>query len=501
MVAPINYAIDVASPIEQAVGGLKLGATVADIQAKQVEAQRIEQARMAAAQEQQRFFSLENPTRQDVIRYLSVIPPEQGKLVADQIDALGKEGQQAMLQVGGQAISAITAGKPEIAAQLMRDRAGAERNPKNAQAYETLAKLVEANPGDALKIVTPFFGLLPGSKDLIENLGRVQEQQRQAQLFGPGLRRAQAEADTAVAQATKEGVLAEFAMPMAMAALGQANAAAIKAASDASFADALNQAGLNEKNWNVRNVQSQISNRSAQLGLEAQKTSAEVANILSQVAARATEIPAASQKLVNDAAVSAAAAKQQAGQFNALATNLERLGGGYGAFSTANEFFKKSTGTQDYLSQLRQEYTRLRNSAAVQSLPPGPATDRDIALVLEGFPPPTADARTMAGFMRGMAKLQDITASVEGAKVDWLAGNRGNLTRATNAFIAGDYRVNPGETWVDFSSRVVGDVSKRYVPTADQRIEQIPTGAAPIPAQAAPGPSIRSQADAIIGVR
>jgi hypothetical protein len=100
-----------------------------------------------------------------------------------------------------------------------------------------------------------------------------------------------------------------------------------------------------------------------------------------------------------------------------------------------------------------------------------------------------------------MAKLQDITASVEGAKVDWLAGNRGNLTRATNAFIAGDYRVNPGETWVDFSSRVVGDVSKRYVPTADQRLQQIPTGAAPIPAQAAPGPSIRSQADAIIGVR
>jgi len=150
---------------------------------------------------------------------------------------------------------------------------------------------------------------------------------------------------------------------------------------------------------------------------------------------------------------------------------------------------------------LRQEYTRLRNSAAVQSLPPGPATDRDIALVLEGFPPPTADARTMAVFMRGMAKLQDITAAVEGSKVDWLAGNRGNLTRATNAFVAGDYRVNPGETWVDFSSRVAGDVSKRYAPPVDQRIEQIPTGAGVIPSQPTPGPSIRSQADAIIGVR
>lgn len=239
MVAPFNYAIDVASPFEQAVGGLKLGATVADIQAKQVEAQRIEQARMAAAQEQQRFFSLENPTRQDVIRYLSVIPPEQGKLVADQIDALGKEGQQAMLQVGGQAISAITAGKPEIAAQLMRDRAGAERNPKNAQAYETLAKLVEANPGDALKIVTPFFGLLPGSKDLIENLGRVQEQQFAAEKQPDVLRRAAAEATRAERQVQELDIKLRTLEQVKAAELLKAQSDAEKAQIEAKFAERL----------------------------------------------------------------------------------------------------------------------------------------------------------------------------------------------------------------------------------------------------------------------
>lgn len=239
MVAPINYAIDVANPFEQAVGGLKLGATVADIQAKQVEAQRIEQARMAAAQEQQRFFSLENPTRQDVIRYLSVIPPEQGKLVADQIDALGKEGQQAMLQVGGQAISAITAGKPEIAAQLMRDRAGAERNPKNAQAYETLAKLVEANPGDALKIVTPFFGLLPGSKDLIENLGKVQEQQFAAEKQPDVLRRAAAEATRAERQVQELDIKLRTLEQVKAAELLRAQSDAQRAQVEAKFAERL----------------------------------------------------------------------------------------------------------------------------------------------------------------------------------------------------------------------------------------------------------------------
>jgi hypothetical protein len=501
MVAPINYAIDVASPIEQAVGGLRLGVGVAELQAKQQEMARAAQQRQQAALEQQRFFSLESPTIQDVMRYSAFLPPEQAKVLSDQFGTLDKGRQQGMLQFAGQVLSSVAAGKPEIAAQLLRDRSAAERDPQQAKGYADLAMMVESSPNDALKIIGPTLAALPSGKDLIENLGKVQEQQRQEQLFGPELRKAQADADTAVAQATKEGVLAEFARPTALAQLTSAQAKAISDASDASFRDALNQAGLNEKNWNVRNLQSQITDRSQARGLDAQRTYAEVQERLANIAAKAVEIPAASQKLVNDAAVSAASAKQQAGQFNALATNLERLGGGYGAFSTASEFLKKTTGNQDYVSQLRQEYTRLRNSAAVQSLPPGPATDRDIALVLEGFPPPTADARTMAGFMRGMAKLQDITASVEGAKVDWLAGNRGNLTRATNGFIAGDYRVNPGETWVDFSSRVVGDVSKRYAPPTDRRLEQIPTGAAPIPAQAAPGPSIRSQADAIIGVR
>jgi hypothetical protein len=35
MVAPLNYMLNVASPFEQAVQGLKLGATVAELQAKQ----------------------------------------------------------------------------------------------------------------------------------------------------------------------------------------------------------------------------------------------------------------------------------------------------------------------------------------------------------------------------------------------------------------------------------------------------------------------------------
>jgi len=96
-----------------------------------------------------------------------------------------------------------------------------------------------------------------------------------------------------------------------------------------------------------------------------------------------------------------------------------------------------------------------------------------------------------------MAKLQDIDSAVSNAKTDWLANNNGTLTRAKNTFIAGDYSAKPGETFNDFSQRVVGDVSKRYNPaTQTPLVEQIPTDRNPRPAAAAS--NIKSQADAIL---
>jgi hypothetical protein len=139
----------------------------------------------------------------------------------------------------------------------------------------------------------------------------------------------------------------------------------------------------------------------------------------------------------------------------------------------------------------------LRNSAAIKSLPPGPATDADIQLALKPFPPETADAKTMASFLRGMAKLQDIEASVSNAKTDWLASNNGVLTRARNTFQAGDYATKAGESFNDFTQRVVQDVSKRYDPTQQTSLaQQIPTDRNPRPAAAQN--NIRSQADAIL---
>jgi hypothetical protein len=180
-----------------------------------------------------------------------------------------------------------------------------------------------------------------------------------------------------------------------------------------------------------------------------------------------------------------------------LARRLDAAGGGFGAATSFADYLRKATGAQSPLTELRQEYTRIRNSAAIKSLPPGVATDKDIELALKGIPPENANASTMASFLRGMGKMQDIEASVANAKTDWLANNNGVLTRARNTFQAGDYATKPGESFNDFTQRVVQDVSKRYNPAAQTPlVEQIPTDRTPRPAAATS--NIRSQADAIL---
>lgn len=541
MVAPFDYtsAFGQAGPLAGFTQGIRTGAELAQIDDRRaLAAAQAEEARVKAAAQQDALqrqqqvsqamaglMANPNPTVRDFTNVAMLLPEKEAASLRANWETLSKDQQSNDLLFGGQVLAALQTGAPDEGIALLRRRAEAERNSgraDRAQAYETWAGLAEIDPKSARSTIGVMIAALPGGDKVVESVGKVQQQQREAALFGPGLAEAQAKADQARADAIKAGVVAEFAPRMAAAGLTKAQSEALKAASDAKFADALNQAGLNEKNWNIRRVQNQINVDSARLGLDQQKTAADVQLTLARIGEIATNLPEQAKKDINTAAVAAGAAKQQAAQFNSLATRLQEAGGGFGALSRGTEWFKKATGNEDYVTQLRQEFTRLRNSAAVQSLPPGPATDRDIALVLEGFPAATADATTMASFLRGMAKLQDITAATENARVDWLANNRGSLGRAQSAFPAGDFAAKPGETWVDMSTRIAQEINTRYAAgaggTPQQPAAAIP-GAPVQPGQVAPAAprvgtprgmggampgvpaptlSIREQADAII---
>jgi hypothetical protein len=493
MVQPINYMIPQADPFAGVLQGLKLGASVQEVEAARAKREMDLAAQQQAIARQQQLgqamqglMAKQNPTFADYQAVAVLAPKDQSESLLKSWEALSKEQQGNDLRFGAQVLSAFQVGSPDVGVSLLEQRAQAERNSgreEQARAYETWAQLAKVDPKSAQSTIGVMLAGLPGGDKVVESVGRVQTQQREATLFGPALTQARANADKATADAVKAGVDAQFAPALAQAGLTKAQSDAIKAATDARFAEALNQAGLNEKNWNIRAAQNRINVESTRLGLDQQKTAADVQLTLARIGEIATSLPEQAKKDINTAAVAAGTAKQQAAQFNSLADRLTAEGGGFGVLSSATDYLRKATGNQGYMQELRQEFTRLRNSAAVQSLPPGPATDRDIALVLEGFPPANADSRTMASFLRGMAKIQDINSATENARVDWLSNNRGSLARARSGFQAGEFTANAGETFMDLSARIAQDVSNRYAAGAG--------GAPTQPAAAIPGAPVR----------
>lgn len=295
------------------------------------------------------------------------------------------------------------------------------------------------------------------------------------------LRQNVAEADYKVAQARKEEAYAQNAPERAKAETDKAVAEAFQEKVKADFAERMAKIGFDKTTWEVKNLQSQISDRAKKLGIDQMVANATVAEKMAQLQKILTDLPTDARKLINESATAAATSRQAATQFADLATRIQAAEGGKGAFTTASEWLARATGRQDEWTQIRSEYTRLRNTVAIKALPPGPATDKDIALALKGIPPENANAEILSSFLRGLAKMQEVESSVANAKTDWLAQNNGLLTRVDKAIRVGDYVARPGESFEELSTRIAKDVNSRLTGTSEDArraalIGQIPAG-------------------------
>jgi hypothetical protein len=444
---PMNYTIQTPKSGELLSGALTMAGQMAqrDQFLANADKARAEQQAILAQQEenkvkQQELLELSrDPTAKKVQEFI-IRRPELAAQFKDSYANLSDNEKRTATEVNFLIKSGLESGKQDVVVSEIDRRIEAAKNSGDAvtaDKLDVMKNLVIANP-NAARLTANAFLASTMDPEKFANMEKTRgEESRAAELQPISVREKAAQATTAEVKAK--------------------------------FAEEIERAGITEKVWNVRNVQNQIAVRGAQLQLDRQRLAVDTAAKMAEVQSKLTEIPAGSQKLVNDAAVTAGAAKQQAETYADLSKRITTIGSSWGAAGSANEWLKKAAGMQDGVTAIRQEYTRLRNSAAVASLPPGPATDKDIQMVLEGFPPANASPQVISGFLRGMAKLKDIEASVEGAKVDWLANNRGVLTRANTSFQAGSQAVTAGESFSDFSARVAKDVSAKYAaPVANQ---------------------------------
>ena len=131
------------------------------------------------------------------------------------------------------------------------------------------------------------------------------------------------------------------------------------------------------------------------------------------------------EKTLNESQTKAIESGNNAARFEVLANDFEKADVGGGIFSGKwGETLKDITGTQDAVTNLRKRYMGIRASQVVKNLPPGSASDVDIALALSGFPSENANGKQIASFMRGIAKLEKFNESFNRFKAQYISENK-----------------------------------------------------------------------------
>ena len=466
MVQPYSYQVNVQSPFEAALSGFKIGATIADV-AAQRQAQERDLARQKMLQEQvQALIKNPNPNVRDFINVAMLMPRAEADNMRASWDALSNDRRENELRFGGQVMSAFSSDQPQIGIKLLRDRATAERNAgreAQASALETWAQMAEINPANAQKTIGIMLAGVPGGDKVLQS---------------------------SIAALTAPAQVAEK-----EAAALQKEFEARNTPQRLALENALTGA-------QIRNLDSTIADRAKRFQLDLDKLQSDAEREIYKLQQKAGQLDPSAIDLVNKSSIAAVASEQSAARMLDLAKLLDQLGGGYGALSNVNAWIRNATGNQDAWTQARQEYVRLRNTQAIKSLPPGPATDRDIELALKGFPSDNADAGTISSFLRGMAKLSQYEAVAEGAKAEWV-NSVGSLGRSTRDIEIGGIRVPRNTTYVDFArqfmERRAQDLAAAQAGRAVSgrgymRWANPQTGGAPVvtpPAESIPAPQIQ----------
>lgn len=408
----VDYRMDPVNGFESYARGLQLGNAV-----KQMEQQASIQSKI------NELLQKQNPTAEDFLAVATYLPKDQAENIQKSWAQIGQDRQASDLKFGAQVMSAFSANRNDLGVSMLKQRAEAFKNSGNledAQVYDTYAQIAESNPEVAKNTIGIMMASLPGGdKFLSSALGASKDQYE--------ISKSKTESENLPEKLYLE-----------------------------------NQYTKSQ----IRNVDDQIQSRSEQLNLDKDKFRSDVEAKIYEMRDKTTDLSSDAKKIVNDAVVSAVSANESANNMINLANRLDNLNGGYGKFSKASEWIKGALGNENAWTQVRQEYVRLRNTQAIKSLPPGPATDRDIELALKGFPSENSDSRVLSSFIRGMAKMQQFESKMQNTKSEWVSAV-GSLGKNKEEIEVGGVVVPAGTNYVDFVNNFVYN-DKQKSSTAQQ---------------------------------
>lgn len=157
------------------------------------------------------------------------------------------------------------------------------------------------------------------------------------------------------------------------------------------------------------------------------------------------ELSAGLQTLVDKSVTDSVAAAGTASQMRSLAQQAKQAQWSGGTATQWNETFKSLIGGEDAQTRLITQIQGVLSKEVLSNLPPGPATDKDVALAQKAVMKATANPQELAQALEAAARLQDKSAAIQQAKADFISEN-GGLGKAKRDIVLSDGLTIPAGT-------------------------------------------------------
>jgi len=395
--------------------GLAAEADANAARALQQAAMQSQAIRAARMQEDMQSY-LASPTPDAANKFFTQYPEhplakQYDKVIAARTDAQKEQDFNALAQV----TTALERKNPDAAISFLEDRSlkfAAAGDDEQAKAMKAAADMVRRDPQQSLAYMQGMLvRIAPSIGKDITALRSVEADVREA------------EAKAALADVNAINRQSEIA-----SALGLQKAQAAKYYAD-------------------------MRNDAKRLDLDERKFAAETEQKLKEMEFKAGEIPTNLVPEVLSLGKEATAAGMQAQKWDDIAQKFDKAEGVEGAAGAVADTFKKWAGYDDDITMLRRQFLGLKASGVMANLPPGAASDTDVALASGEFPSEFGDKKKLAEFSRTMSRIQRADENIKAARAEFLARNKGAGVARVDFTVRG-VPVRAGETEADAMRRV-----------------------------------------------
>lgn len=371
---------------------------------------------------QQDFGSVaQNPSARNVATFMMKYPQfHEG--ISKGWEVLSGAQRDSGIKTAADVKGLLDAGNGDAAIQVLQGRMEADKAAGvDTSSYPQLISLIRNNPDGAKALANITLAAAMGPDKFSEAYGKIGEEGR-----------------------------ANEKQPYV---IQQAAADASKAQTEAQYAPQVTEANLAKTR---QDIQASIDNSKlgwAKLNLEQDRLATDTQLKLEELHQKAGTLDASANQAINSAVISSQTNQALADRAKNLADQFQAADMSGGWRASAASLWRGAWGDQNPVDGLRQAYKAMINSLAVKNLPPGPASDKDIQLARQGFPPDNASKEYIVSFLRGMEKMQTAAAQADDRRANWIAANK-SLAPARQDINVGGVMIPAGTTFREFNQNV-----------------------------------------------